>query len=77
MRAWVRSLSDPLDTGSEVITVACTMPVALTNDGDIDDNIDQSPSARPASIKEFRIYKNIDFADAFGDVPPGSNIVLA
>ena len=77
MRAWVRSLSDPLDTGSEVITVACTMPVALKDDGDIDDNIEQSPQTRVASIKEFRIYKHIDFADAFGDVPPGSNIVLS
>ena len=77
MRAYVRSLSDPLDTGSEVITVACTMPVALKDDGDIDDIIDQSPGLRPAKIKEFRIYEEANFATEFGNPPVGADIFFS
>jgi len=75
MRAYVRSLSDPLDTGSEVITVPSTMPVPLKENGDIDDVIDQSPEARGPLIKEFRVYREFDFSTVFGN-PPASVTVL-
>lgn len=75
MRAYVRSLSDPLDTGSEVITVPSTMPVPLKEDGDIDDVIDQSPEARGPIVKEFRVYKEFDYGAIFGN-PPISVTVL-
>ena len=75
MRAYVRSLSDPLDTGSEVITVPSTMPVPLKEDGDINDVIDQSPEARGPIIKEFRVYKEFHFGKIFGN-PPASVKVL-
>lgn len=75
MRAYVRSLSDPLDTGSEVITVPSTMPVPLKEDGDIDDVIDQSPEARGPIVKEFRVYREFDYAAIFGN-PPLSVTVL-
>ena len=75
MRAYVRSLSDPLDTGSEVITVPCTLPVSLKDDGDINDVIDQSPEARGPLIKEFRVYREFDFSTVFGN-PPASVTVL-
>lgn len=69
MRAYVRSLSDPLDSNSEVITVPSTMPVPLKDDGDIDDVIDQSPEARGPKINEFRVYREFDFSLVFGDPP--------
>jgi hypothetical protein len=75
MRAYVRSLSDPLDTGSEVIAVPCTLPVSLKEDGDINDVIDQSPEARGPLIKEFRVYREFDFSTVFGN-PPASVTVL-
>lgn len=75
MRAYVRSLSDPLDTGSEVITAPSTMPVPLKADGDIDDVIDQSPEARGPIINEFRVYREYDFATVFGN-PPASVTLL-
>lgn len=75
MRAYVRSLSDPLDTGSEVITVPSTMPVPLKEDGDIDDVIDQSPEARGPIVKEFRVYKEFDYGTIFGN-PPLSVTIL-
>ena len=75
MRAYVRSLTDPLDTGSEVITVPSTMPVPLKEDGDIDDVIDQSPEARGPIVKEFRVYKEFDYGAIFGN-PPISVTVL-
>jgi len=75
MRAYVRSLSDPLDTGSEVISVPCTLPVSLKEDGDINDVIDQSPEARGPLVKEFRVYREFDFSTVFGN-PPASVTVL-
>jgi hypothetical protein len=75
MRAYVRSLSDPLDTGSEVITVPSTMPVPLKEDGDIDDEINQSPEARGPIVLEFRVYREFDYAAIFGN-PPLSVTVL-
>ena len=75
MRAYVRSLSDPLDSNSDVITVPSTMPVALKDDGDIDDVIDQSPEARGPKINEFRVYREFDFSIVFGN-PPLSVTVL-
>jgi hypothetical protein len=75
MRAYVRSLSDPLDTGSEVITVPSTMPVPLKADGDINDVIDQSPEARGPTVLEFRVYREFDYGAIFGD-PPISVTVL-
>ena len=75
MRAYVRSLSDPLDTGSEVITVPSTMPVPLKENGDIDDEINQSPEARGPIVKEFRVYKEFDYGTIFGN-PPLSVTVL-
>ena len=75
MRAYVRSLSDPLDTGSEVITVPSTMPVPLKADGDINDVIDQSPEARGPLVLEFRVYREFDYGAIFGN-PPISVTVL-
>ena len=75
MCAYVRSLSDPLDSNSDVITVPSTMPVALKDDGDIDDVIDQSPEARGPKINEFRVYREFDFSIVFGN-PPISVTVL-
>ena len=47
----------------------------MKDDGDIDDEIDQSPEARGPKINEFRVYREFDFSIVFGN-PPISVTVL-